>query len=205
MHDPHRGRNIVLEFFASGWVASLIRHTLIAIALTAGLVARSAEAQQTGVVSDPGSVSLYAGKSTEAAVDATVKTGEPFSFEWEDDSDWYKVTLASGKSGWMQLSRIRLYFTERDLPTNEKDPAGPSEIDEFARGRGFDYAAGTRRAARGDAKALKQFFALAQDADGAAAESITGVPTVVYHLLGDEKFAKFLVAQPLPYRVMCGT
>ena len=202
MHNPHRGRNIGFGFFASGWVASLIRHTLITIALTAGLVATSAEAQQTGVVSDPGSVSLYAGKSTEAAVVATVKTGEPFSFEWEDDSDWYKVTLASGKSGWMQLGRIRLYFTERDLPTNEKDPAGPSEIDEFARGRGFDYAAGTRRAARGDAKALKQFFTLAQDADGAAAESIAGVPTVVYHLLGDEKFAKFLVAQPLPYRMM---
>ena len=60
----------------------------------------------------------------------------------------------------------------------------------------------TRRAAHGDAKALKQFFSLAQDADGAAAESIWGIPTVVYHLLGDEKFAKFLLAQPLPYRMM---
>ena len=96
----------------------------------------------------------------------------------------------------------RLHFTEKDLPTREKDPAGPSEIEQFARGRGFNYAADTRRAARGDAKALKQFFLIAHDADGAAAESIAGVPTVVYHLLGDEKFAKFLVAQPLPYRMM---
>ena len=96
----------------------------------------------------------------------------------------------------------RLHFTEKDLPTREKDPAGPSEIEQFARGRGFNYAADTRRAARGDAKALKQFFSLAYDADGAAAESIAGVPTVVYHILGDEKFAKFLVAQPLPYRMM---
>jgi hypothetical protein len=96
----------------------------------------------------------------------------------------------------------RLHFTEKDLPTREKDPAGPSEIEEFARERGFNYAADTRRAARGDAKALKQFFSLAHDADGAAAESIAGVPTVVYHILGDEKFAKFLVAQPLPYRMM---
>ena len=77
-----------------------------------------------------------------------------------------------------------------------------SEIEQFARGRGFNYAADTRRAARGDAKALKKFFSLAHDADGAAAESIAGVPTVVYHILGDEKFAKFLVAQPLPYRMM---
>ncbi len=52
------------------------------------------------------------------------------------------------------------------------------------------------------AKALKQFFSIAHDADGAAAESIAGMPTVVYHLLGDEKFATFLAAQPLPYRMM---
>jgi hypothetical protein len=96
----------------------------------------------------------------------------------------------------------RLHFTEKDLPTLEKDPAGPSEIEEFARERGFNYAADTRRAARGDAKALKQLFSIAYDADGAAAESIAGVPTVVYHILGDEKFAKFLVTQPLPYRMM---
>ena len=96
----------------------------------------------------------------------------------------------------------RLHYTEKDLPTHEKDPVGPSEIEEFARRRGFDYAADTRRAAHGDTKTLKKFFELAHDADGAAAESIAGVPTVVYHLLGDEKFAKFLVARPLSYRMM---
>ena len=96
----------------------------------------------------------------------------------------------------------RVHFTEKDLPSREKDPAGPSEIEEFARERGFNYAADTRRAARGDTKALKQFFSIAHDADGAAAESIAGMPAVVYHLLGDEKFAKFLVAQPLAYRMM---
>ena len=162
-----------------------------------------ASAQRVGVIDDPdGFVNVRAGKSADAAVIATVKTGEPFTFKWDNDADWYKVTLASGKSGWMHLSRIRLYFTEKDLPTAEKDPAGPSEIEQFARGWRFNYAADTRRAARGDAKALKQFFSIAQDADGAAAESISGVPTVVYHLLGDEKFAKFLAAQPLPYRMM---
>ncbi len=96
----------------------------------------------------------------------------------------------------------RLQFTEEDLPSLEKDPAGPSEIDEFAGWRGFHYARDTRRAARGDVKALKKFFEIAKDADGAAAESISGMPTVVYHLLGDEKFSKFLSRQPLPYRMM---
>ena len=93
-------------------------------------------------------------------------------------------------------------FTEEDLPSLKQDPAGPSEIDEFARGRGFHYARDTRRAARGDFKALKKFFEIANDADGAARESIAGVPTTVYHLLGDVKFAKFLGAQPITYRMM---
>lgn len=96
----------------------------------------------------------------------------------------------------------RLQFTEKDLPKDEKDPAGPSEIDDFARRRGFNYVKVTRRAARGDTKALKQFFEIANDVDGAAAESHRGVPTAVYHILGDEKFAKFLGAQPLEYRMM---
>ena len=162
-----------------------------------------AQAQRAGVINDPaGFVDVRAEKNADAAVIATVKTGEPFTFESENDADWCKVTLASGKSGWMQLNSIRLYFTEKDLPAREKDPAGESEIEQFASGRGLKYAAVTRRAARGDGKALKQFFSLAQDADGAAAESIGGVPTVVYHILGDEKFAKFLLAQPLPYRMM---
>ncbi|HST12616.1 MAG TPA: SH3 domain-containing protein [Terriglobales bacterium] len=165
--------------------------------------ASPAHAQRAGVIDDPdGFVNVRAERSADAAVIATVKTGEPFSFESESDGDWCKVTLTSGESGWMQLSSIRLHFTGKDLPASEKDPAGESEIDQFAHGRGLDYAAVSRRAARGDAKALKQFFSLAQDADGAAAESIGGVPTVVYHLLGDEKFAKFLLAQPLPYRMM---
>ncbi|MBA3963659.1 MAG: hypothetical protein H0X40_17415 [Chthoniobacterales bacterium] len=93
-------------------------------------------------------------------------------------------------------------FTESDLPSLKQDPAGSSEIDEFARARGFHYARDTRRAARGDFKALKKFFEIAHDADGAARESIAGVPTAVYHLLGDEKLAQFLAGQPVAYRMM---
>ncbi len=96
----------------------------------------------------------------------------------------------------------RSQFTEEDLPKDEKDPAGTSEIDEVARRLGFNYARVTRRAARGDEKALKQFFAMAKEVDGAAAESYAGMPTVVYHLLGDAKFAKFLNAQSMAYRMM---
>ena len=96
----------------------------------------------------------------------------------------------------------RLEFTEKDLPKDERYPDGVSEIDDFARGRGLNYARVVRQAARGDAKALKQFFAMSEDVDGAAAESYSGTPTAVYHILGDEKFARFLNAQPLAFRVM---
>lgn len=96
----------------------------------------------------------------------------------------------------------REQFTEDDLPKDEKDPNGISEIEEFAQRHGFNYAKLTRRAARGDTKALKRFFMMAPEVDGAASESFAGVPAVVYHLLGDEKFAKFLKAQPLAYQMM---
>jgi hypothetical protein len=43
---------------------------------------------------------------------------------------------------------------------------------------------------------------MAQEVDGAAAESYAGMPTVVYHLLGDQKFARFLQDQPLAFRMM---
>ena len=111
------------------------------------------------------------------------------------------LALFAAQSGAESGGEERRY-TEDDLPSLEEDPAGLSEIDEVARAHGFRYARDTRRAARGDFKALKKFFEIARDADGAAAESISGVPSVVCHLLGDERLAKFLAAQPVSYRMM---
>lgn len=161
------------------------------------------QAENRGVIDDAdGFVNVRASESAEAAVIATLKTGEPFKFECQKEAEWCKVTLHSGKSGWMHCSRIRLYFTEKDLPAQAKGPVGLSEIDDFAKRHGFNYATGTRRAARGESKALKQFFAMAKDVDGAAAESYAGMPTAAYHILGDQKFAHFLQDQPLAYRMM---
>lgn len=160
-----------------------------------------AQGEDRGVFDEPsGQVDLRADKNGDAPVAATIKSGEPFTYECEKDAGWCKVSAASGRTGWVESIRIRYYYTEKDLPVREKGGA-LSEIDEMARGRGLDYASVTRRAARGDAKALKQFFALAEDADGAAAESISGIPTIVYHLLGDAKFAAFLAAQPIGYQI----
>jgi hypothetical protein len=180
---------------APGW-RSLFYLITFSSALT-----QFATAEQRGIISGAdASGELRAEKSETAPDVATVKPGESFSFEPEADNEWGKVTLDSGKSGWLPLGRIRLFFDKSDLP--KKDPAGLSEIDEAARSRGFNYVKVTKQATQGDAKALKQFFSLAQEADGAAAESIGGMPTVVYHLLGDGKFAKYLGAQPVAYQVL---
>ena len=122
--------------------------------------ARAASGENRGIINDPdGYVNARAGQDVNAAVIDRVRTGVPFTFECEDGAEWCKVRLASGKSGWMHGSRIRLYFTAKDLPVD--DPIGDSEIDEFARRRGFDYTDAARRASRGDREALKQFLALA--------------------------------------------
>jgi len=170
------------------------------VAFSLALV-RVAAGEQRGVIDAPaGPGELRAEKDAAAPVVATVKPGEPFSFEQDEDHEWGKVTLTSGKSGWLPLSRIRLFYDASDLP--KKDPAGLSEIDEAARRLGLNYVKVTRLAAQGDAKALRQFFSIAEAADGAAAESLTTMPSVVYHLLGDAKFAKHLGAQSVSYQTL---
>ena len=167
------------------------------------LLALVVGAENRGVINDPdGYVNVRAGQNLEAAVIATLKTDEPFKFECREEAEWCKVTLSNGKRGWMHRSRIRLHFTQKDLPSLEKDPAGLSEIDEFAQQRGLHYPTLTRRAANGESKALEEFFSLGKDADGAAAETYYGMPTAVYHLLGDRKFASFLQEQAVSFRMM---
>ena len=174
---------------------------LLLLALTFA-AAVGVAAENRGVINDPdGFVNVRAAKSLDAAVIAKVKTGEPFDFECEEEAEWCKVTLRSGKTGWMHRSRIRLHFTEKDLPGPD-DLGRGSELGDSTRGQGFDYAAVIRDALRGERKGLERFFAIAKDLDGAAAESHAGAPTAVYHLLGDAKFAAFLRSQPLAYRVM---
>jgi hypothetical protein len=163
---------------------------------------QSAHAESQGVVDDPNGCELRAEQRADAPVVATLKPGERFTYECDEKAEWCKITLGSGTMGWIEQVRIRYHFTEKDLPVQErKRSRNISEIDEMARSRGLDYALVTRRAAHGDTKALKQFFSLAQDADGAAAEIIAGMPTIVYHLLGDAKFAAFLAAEPVAYRM----
>ncbi len=159
----------------------------------------SSAAGQRGLIEAADGAELRANSNATAPVVETVQPGVPFSFELDDEHEWARVTLDSGPSGWLPLGAIRLFFDESALPRSER--SGLSEIAQAARSRGFDYAQVTRRAARGDTKALRQFFALARAADGGAAESITSIPTVVHHLLGDVKFARFVAGEPIANQV----
>jgi hypothetical protein len=147
-----------------------------------------------GVIDDPdGYVNLRKEKKADSPIIAKVKKDKPFEFQCTQNATWCKVKLTSGVTGWMHYSRIKLYYTEKDLPKGPED-AG-AEIDQQTREQGVNYYEVTRAAARGDKKALKTFFSLGLD--GAAAEThITSIEEVVIHLVGDDKFAAFLREQP---------
>ena len=158
------------------------------------------ETGHRGVINDPdGYVNMRSGKRLDASVVAKVKAGELFSFERAEGDAWCKVKLATGKSGWMHHSRIRLFFTKDDLPAKSDED---DEIDKQARTHGVDYYEVTQGAVRGDPEARKKFFGAAEYADGAGAEEHYGVLKVVLHLIGDEALAKFLRDQPLADQIL---
>src|SRR5213080_4398765 len=88
------------------------------------------------VIDDPdGYVNLRKEKSADSPIVAKVKKDEPFEFECRvineqrtEHETWCKVKLASGVTGWMHYSRIKRYYTEKDLPKGPEDSG--EEIDE---------------------------------------------------------------------------
>ena len=151
-----------------------------------------------GVIDDPdGYVNLRKDKSTDSRIVAKVVKDEPFEFECGQNETWCKVKLASGVIGWMHYSRIKWYYTEKDLPKGPEDSG--EEIDQQTREQGVNYYEVTRAAAHGDKKALKTFFSVGLDA--AALEThITAIVPDVIHLVGDDKFAEFLREQSPVFR-----
>ena len=81
-----------------------------------------------GVIDDPaGYLNLRKDKRADAPVITKVEAGEPFQFKKKEGEDWCEVRLKSGVSGWMDCSRIKLYFTKADLPPKSEKGV---EIDE---------------------------------------------------------------------------
>jgi Bacterial SH3 domain. len=134
-----------------------------------------------GVIDDrSGYVNVLADKQPDAAVIAKVKTGDPVSFECKVGGKWCRVTLRSGKSGWVPSNRIKLYFTIKDLRKG-------GDLGEANRKL-------ARRAARGDYDALRKFLSL--HLDGAGGEEADAAFGIIVHILGDDAFADFLRGPP---------
>jgi len=150
------------------------------------------------LIDDPdGYVNLRKEKNADSPIIAKVKKDEPFEHRCAQNATWCKVKLASGVTGWMHYSRIKCYYTEKDLPKGPEDSG--EEIDEQTRKQGVNYYEVARAAARGDKKALRTFLTLGLD--GAAEETdITSILPVVIHLVGDDALAEFLRNQPLNFQ-----
>lgn len=155
------------------------------------------QAGQQGQIHDPeGHSNLRSGQSSDAAVIAKVPAGEVFDFEPGEGSEWWRVTLRSGKAGWMHYSRIMQHAEMADL----KDGEAGDELMHYCQGRGINYYKLARGAAKGELEAMTAYFAIT-DTDGGAAEMHCGYFMDVVHLLGDEKWSAFLAGQPLDYRL----
>jgi Bacterial SH3 domain len=154
------------------------------------------------VIDDPdGYVNLRKDKSADSPIIAKVKKDEPFESQCGYNETWCKVKLASGAIGWMHYSRIKHYYTEKDLPKGPEQSG--EEIDQQAREQGVNFYEVMWAAARGDKKALETYFTLSLD--GAAGETNNAsFKSMVIHLAGDDKFAEFLREQPPGFREHMG-
>lgn len=152
-----------------------------------------------GETDDPdGFAYVRAGESQDSAIVAKVKSGEVFDFEEYDVSrptEWWKVTLASGKKGYMHYSRIRFHAAMADLA--DRKPEDLANL--CARAKGLDYYPLARAAARGKKEAMQTYFGLGCESD--ATDVHAQICRSVIHLLGDEKLAKFLHGQSDEYLV----
>ena len=151
-----------------------------------------ASARTRGVINDPdGFTNVRAEPRESAAIIARVKTGEVFELGGAaaHGSEWEKVTLSSGKTGWMHYSRIRIFAALSDIV----DGGEHDEVNVYARREGLDYYPLARAAAKGEPAAMRTYFNF--QGDGAAQETHVGVLITVIHLLGDDKLAKVVSQQ----------
>src|SRR4051812_48722434 len=156
------------------------------LVVTLGLsFAHFATAGYRGVVDGPDECAdVRLDKRADARVVERLKTGEAFTFESKEGDGWCKVTLASGKTGWMQCNCVRLFFTKKSWP-----PGTPTELVPTF---GQKYYKVMLRAESGDKDALKKFFGFGKDLDGAGAEEHAAVVSRMLHILGDARLADFL-------------
>ena len=140
----------------------------------------------------------------------TIKPGERFiaappysDFAQRGDTSW-RVHLKSGIECRIDRSRIRLLPDEPLMKLNysaykrwwrQEKSKQVTENDEAAwqaKQRGLNYYDTLIRASEGDLKAMARFDSLAEFMDGAAGESYHSEWWALFHVMGDENFARYL-------------
>jgi hypothetical protein len=143
---------------------------------------------------------------------ATLKAGEHFLAERLPEANGWNVYLESGCREFIEKADLQLLPNEPLMKLNfdrqkelwRKAQSAPDrDLGEagFAfKGRGLNYFRILTAASNGDEKAMARFFSVCGDMDGAAAEDCFGRGWQLFHVIGDETFAKFLSGQPAKMR-----
>jgi hypothetical protein len=174
--------------------------TIAALVLIYPATGRADECMAT--LKDPhGSVDV----SCDGDTKATLKAGEQF-LAAPVPNGW-SVYLKSGCNGFIEKVELQLLPNEPLMKLNygrqkklwQKWQSAPdSELGEAAssaKGRGLNYYKVLTAASNGDKKAMARFFSACEWMDGAAAEGCFVNGWELFHIVGDETFAKFLGGQ----------
>jgi hypothetical protein len=146
----------------------------------------------------------------------TVKPGERFiaapPYVGLEQGNLWRVYLKSGIQGMIDRSRIQLLPDEPLMKLNYSDSKRQwrkakskqvTENDEAAwqaKQHGVNYYDTLIRASEGDVKAMARFDSLAEFMDGAAAESYGPEWWALFHVMGDENFARYLKSRSAKVR-----
>jgi hypothetical protein len=138
---------------------------------------------------------------------ATIKAGEHF-LAAPAPNGW-NVYLRSGCNGYIDKVKLHLLPDEPLMKLNydqqrkrwrkwrSAPEPGMGEAASSAKARGVNYYKVLTAASDGDFKAMARFFSMCASMDGAAAEGCFGNGWELFHIVGDESFAKFLTGQPM--------
>jgi hypothetical protein len=145
---------------------------------------------------------------------AKLKAGEHFLVE-RYPNGWV-VYLKSGCNGFIEKADLQLLPNEPLMKLNydrEKThwqkrqsarDRDPGEAASSAKERGVNYFQILTAASNGDLKAMARFFSLARFMDGGAADEYYAEQWAFVHVVGDERFARFLRTQPAKVRESIG-
>jgi hypothetical protein len=148
--------------------------------------------------------------SCDEDIKATLKAGEHFLAV--PASNGWGVYLKSGCNGFIEKVELQLLPNEPLMKLNysqqkklwQKWQSAPDaelgEAASSAKGRGLNYYKVLTAASNDDKKAMARFFSACEWMDGAAAEGCFVNGWELFHIVGDETFAKFLGGQSAKMR-----